>query len=219
MVHRVFERARACRYLTELWVATDSPEVQGYCDRNRIPVLMTAGTHQSGTERIHEVMQTRPAEVYLNIQGDEPMLSASHLDLLVEPFLREQETHVTTLKTPLGTEEEQNPNVVKVVTGTGGQALYFSRAAIPYHRNPSSSLPYYKHLGLYGYAREALERYRQLPPSPLEQAERLEQLRFLENGIPIQVSETALDTIGVDTEEDWQAVTRYFEGLRSVGSG
>jgi len=214
MVHRVFERAKACRYLAELLVATDSPEVQGYCDRNQIPVLMTADTHQSGTERIYEVMQSRPAEVYLNIQGDEPMLSASHLDLLVEPFLRDEENQVTTLKTPLGAEEAQNPNVVKVATSRAGQALYFSRAAIPYHRDPSSTLPYYKHLGLYGYRREALERYRQLLPSPLEQAERLEQLRFLENGIPIYVSETALDTIGVDTEEDWQAVTRYFEGLR-----
>jgi len=104
-----------------------------------------------------------------------------------------------------------NPHVVKVVTDLRGQALYFSRAPIPYHRNPACSLPYYKHLGLYGYRREALARYLQLPPSPLEEAEKLEQMRFLENGIPIHVAETAQDTIGVDTEEDWIAASRLFE--------
>jgi len=216
MVHHVYERASACRYLTELWVATDSHEVQSYCARNQIPVLMTATTHQSGTERILEVMQFKSAEVYLNIQADEPMLSARHLELLLEPFWGDRRTQVTTLKTPLDASEAQNPNVVKVVTDLAGRALYFSRAAIPYHRNPSSSLPFYKHLGLYAYSREMLDRYRHLSPTPLEQTERLEQMRFLENGISIQVVETALDTIGVDTEEDWQAVTRYFEKLRSV---
>lgn len=213
MVHRVFERASPCRYLSELWIATDSVEVRSYCERNQIPVLMTASTHQNGTERILEVMQTHPAEIYVNIQGDEPMITASHLDLLVEPFLRLPNTGVTTLKTPLAAAEAQNPNIVKVVTDSNGQALYFSRAPIPYHRNPASAAPYYKHLGLYAYRREVLERYRQLSPAALEQAERLEQLRFLENGILIQVSETPVDTIGVDTEDDLRAVTRYFEAL------
>ena len=213
MVHHVYERASACRHLTELWVATDSQQIQSYCARNQIPVLMTATTHQSGTERILEVMRVKSAEVYLNIQADEPMLTASHLELLLEPFLRDRQTQVTTLKTPLGAAEAQNPNVVKVVTDLTGRALYFSRAAIPYHRSPSFSLPFYKHLGLYAYSREALDRYQMLSASPVEQTERLEQMRFLENGIPIQVAETALDTIGVDTEEDWLAVTRYFETL------
>ena len=213
MVRRVFERAAACHYLTELWVATDSPEVHDYCTRNRIPVLMTASTHQSGTERIHEVMQLKPAAIYVNIQGDEPMLAESHLDLLLEPFYRDSSTEVTTLKTPLDMSEAGNPNVVKVVTKSNGQALYFSRAAIPYRRNPSSSLPFYKHLGLYAYSRKALEGYHRQPSSILEQTERLEQLRFLEMGVPIHVAETPLDTIGVDTEDDLEAVTRFFESL------
>ena len=242
MVHIVFERAKLCPLLDELWVATDSERVRDYCARNQLPVLMTASTHRSGTERILEVMQKMPADVYVNVQGDEPMLTAEHLRLLIEPLLP-REPHlpqepqepqepplprepnlprkpnppiqVTTLKTPLAAAEAQNPNVVKVVTNLRGEALYFSRAPVPYRRNPASGISFYKHLGLYAYSREALERYRELPPSPLEQTERLEQLRFLENGIPIQVAETAEDTIGVDTEEDWAAATKYFEGLRA----
>ena len=211
MLHHVFDRARACSLLDELWVATDSPLVLDYCARNAIPALMTAATHRSGTERIFEVMQKIPAEVYVNIQADEPMVSANHLRLLLEPFLEDPQTQVTTLKTPLAAAEAANPNVVKVVTNMREQALYFSRAPIPHPRDPSSPVRFYKHLGLYAYSRAALERYRHLPASPLEQIEKLEQLRFIEHGIPIQAPETAEDTIGVDTEADWQAVVRYFE--------
>ncbi|HEY7680099.1 MAG TPA: 3-deoxy-manno-octulosonate cytidylyltransferase [Terriglobia bacterium] len=211
MLHHVYERALECALLDELWVATDSDAVRDYCSRHQIPVLMTAAIHRSGTERIHEAMKKIPADVFLNLQADEPLLTAAHLRLLAEPFLLRADAQVTTLKTPLDPAAAQNPNVVKVVADERGRALYFSRAPIPYHRDPASSLPYYKHLGLYGYRREALERYCALPSSPLEQAERLEQLRFLENGIPIHVAETSEDTIGVDTEDDWEAVSRYFE--------
>jgi 3-deoxy-manno-octulosonate cytidylyltransferase (CMP-KDO synthetase) len=228
MVHHVFERASACRYLTELWVATDSQQVHDYCTGNQIPVLMTSPDHRSGTERIHEVMQMQakqkqPADIYVNVQGDEPMLQSTHLDLLIEPFVGNMMTQVTTLKTPLSPGEAQNPNVVKVVTDGRGKALYFSRAAIPFRHHPclaspgspnlSWNFPYFKHLGLYAYRPEALDHYACLPVSPLEETERLEQLRFLENGIPIRVSETSFDTIGVDTEEDFEVVTRYFESL------
>jgi 3-deoxy-manno-octulosonate cytidylyltransferase (CMP-KDO synthetase) len=216
MIHRVYDAARACNALTELWVATDSAEVSEYCAAQGIAVIMTSRTHRSGTERVHEVMQSRPADVYgndiyVNIQGDEPMLQPSHLHLLIEPFLRDPETRVTTLRTPLAPEEASNPNVVKVVSDARGGALYFSRAAIPYRRNSASTVPYYKHLGFYAYRAEALRLYMSLPASPLEETERLEQLRFLENGIPIHVAETPFDTIGVDTEEDLRAVSRYFE--------
>ncbi|MBI4465047.1 MAG: 3-deoxy-manno-octulosonate cytidylyltransferase [Acidobacteria bacterium] len=210
MVHLVYERARACPLLSELWVAADSESVRGYCEQHGIPVRMTARHHRSGTERILEVMETVPADVYVNLQADEPMLNANHVRLLVEPFLADPRIQITTLRTPLKAAEAQNPHVVKVVTGLRGQALYFSRAPIPYHRDPAAAPAFSKHLGLYAYSREALERYRTLLPSPLEQAERLEQLRFLENGIPIQVAEAAEDTIGVDTEEDWLAVRKYF---------
>jgi 3-deoxy-manno-octulosonate cytidylyltransferase (CMP-KDO synthetase) len=216
MLHHVYDAARGCPWIDELWVATDSGEVREYCDRNQIPVRMTSSAHRSGTERIHEVMQTIRADVFLNLQADEPLLTAAHMSLLVKPFLNDAATQVSTLKTPLDAASAQNPNIVKVVTNLRGEALCFSRAPIPYRRDPASTVPYYKHLGLYGYRREALEIYYALPPSPLEQAERLEQMRFLENGIPIYAAETAEDTIGVDTEEDWQAVERLLE-LRSGG--
>ena len=229
MVHVVYERARACPLLDGLWVATDSERVRDYCAQNEIPVLLTSCAPRSGTERILEVMETLPAagpahdlfvnDVFVNIQADEPMVTAEHLRLLIEPFFTHAargaraEMQVTTLKTPLDPAEAHNPNVVKVVTNLRGEAVYFSRAPIPYRRNPASGLRLYKHLGFYAYRRAALERYRQLPASPLEETERLEQLRFLEHGIAIHVAETAVDTIGVDTEEDWLAVTKYFEGL------
>ncbi|MBI4459874.1 MAG: 3-deoxy-manno-octulosonate cytidylyltransferase [Acidobacteria bacterium] len=217
MVHVVYERASACPLLAELYVATDSEPVRQYCIQHGIPVLMTAVTHRSGTERLIEVMHKTAADIYVNIQGDEPMIRASHLDLLVKPFLDRQGIQVTTLKTPLSEQEAANPNVVKVVTDLSGRALYFSRAPIPYRRNAAAPERYYKHLGFYAYCREILERYEALPPAPLEEAEQLEQLRFLQYGVPIQVIETADDTIGVDTEEDLKAVVRHFEERRGTG--
>jgi 3-deoxy-manno-octulosonate cytidylyltransferase (CMP-KDO synthetase) len=214
MLHHVYDTARAGAILDDLLVATDSEEVRRYCERNQIPVRMTSSSHRSGTERIHEVMKAVPADVFLNLQADEPLLAKEHLGLLVDPFRTNPATQVSTLKTLLDDGAASNPNVVKVVTDLRGQALCFSRAPIPFHRDPAVGVPYYKHLGLYGYRREALERYIELPPSPLERTERLEQMRFLENGIPIYVAETAHDTIGVDTEEDWQAVFRLFETRR-----
>jgi 3-deoxy-manno-octulosonate cytidylyltransferase (CMP-KDO synthetase) len=223
MIQVVYERARVCPLLDELWVATDSEKVQDCCVQNRIPVRMTLRTHRSGTERILEVMEKLPAAVYVNIQGDEPMITPAHLRLLIEPFLNSTAgaehpgAQVTTLKTPLDPAEASNPNIVKVVTNLRGEAVYFSRAPIPYPRNAASRPGFFKHLGIYAYARGALERYRQLPASPLEETERLEQLRFVEHGIPIHVAETAEDTIGVDTEDDWVAVTKYFEALSAGG--
>jgi len=211
MLHHVYDGARACPLLNEFLVATDAEAVRAYCTQHQIPVLMTSPDHRSGTERIHEVMQRISGDVFVNLQADEPLVGVDHVQLLIDPFLAEETTQVSTLKVPLDVMAAANPNVVKVVTDRRGRALYFSRAPIPYRRDPASSPPYYKHLGLYGYRREALARYFQMAPSQLEQAERLEQMRFLENGIPIQVMETARDTIGVDTEEDWAAVSRLLE--------
>lgn len=217
MLHHVYDGARACPLLDELVVATDAEPVQAYCAEQGIPVLMTSPAHRSGTERIHEVMQRIPADVFLNLQADEPLVGADHVRLLIEPFFSDPSTQVSTLKVALDAAAAENPNAVKVVTDLRGRALYFSRAPIPFRRDPAFSLPYYKHLGLYGYRREALAQYVQMPASPLERAERLEQLRFLENGISIQVVETVQDTIGVDTEEDWRAVSRLLESRsRSV---
>ena len=209
MVQHVFERARLCERLDELTVATDSDEVAGVCRKLRIPVEMTSPDHPSGTDRLFEVMSRRDADVFVNIQGDEPLIDPGHIDAMLRPFGAEPQTQVSTLCIEITAEEAKNPNVVKVVRDTFGNAIYFSRWPIPFDRDGKSSVTYFKHMGLYAYRRGALELYHSLPPSELEVAERLEQLRFLENGVRIRVAETAIATVGVDTEEDLRAV----EGL------
>jgi 3-deoxy-manno-octulosonate cytidylyltransferase (CMP-KDO synthetase) len=207
----VYFRARQAPSLTELFVATDSEEVAAACRQRRITVEMTSAAHRSGTDRLVEVMRRRPAEIYVNVQGDEPMVTAEHLELLIEPFRRDPATQVSTLKVAVSAADARDPNNVKVVTDAAGRALYFSRALIPHDRDATGRLRYFKHLGLYAYTAAALEKFSALPPSPLEQLEKLEQLRFLENGIPIAVAETPEDTIGVDTEENLRAVEAWFK--------
>ncbi len=214
MIAWVYRRAKQSKSLDRLLVATDSEEIRECCEGYSIPAVMTAARHRSGTERLIEVAAKEPADVYVNIQGDEPMISAVHVELLIAPFRRNPETQVTTLKVEISLAQARNPNNVKVVTtaGTDGteHALYFSRAVIPFDRDGAGGVRYYKHLGLYAYRREALERFSRLEPSTLELAERLEQLRFLENGIAIAVSETQEDSIGVDEEADIAKVEEFF---------
>jgi 3-deoxy-manno-octulosonate cytidylyltransferase (CMP-KDO synthetase) len=159
-------------------------------------------------------MTREPAELYVNIQGDEPMITPDHLERLLRPFRETPETQVSTLKVAIDAESARDPNNVKVVTDAAGRALYFSRAQIPHDRDGSGRGRYFKHLGIYAFTAAALGKFHGLPPSPLEQLEKLEQLRFLENGIAIAVVETPNDTIGVDTEEDLQRVEAYFRRLQ-----
>src|SRR5262245_7314978 len=206
MVVRVFERLRACPVLSDILVATDSDEVVEVCHAHHIPAVVTSSRHPSGTDRVWEVAQGRAADVYLNIQGDEPLVTRGHIEKLVRPFLTEPEVQVTTLKIRATPEEVATRTANKVVTNVHGDALYFSRLPIPFDRDGRGSIVYWKHIGLYGYRRACLETFHRLPPSPLEQAEQLEQLRLLEAGIPIRVLETTEPTIGVDTEDDLRAV-------------
>ncbi len=216
MIAWVYWRARQAVELDLLLVATDAEELFIHCRQHAIPVTMTSSAHRSGTERIVEVMEREAADIYVNIQGDEPMITPHHIELLLFPFRELADTQVSTLKVAIDPDEAQDPNNVKVVTDLNGRALYFSRAPIPHERNESGRRQYYKHLGLYAYAAPALEKFSKLPPAELEQVEKLEQLRFLENGIPIRVVETAEDTIGVDTEEDLKRVEEYFRRARAA---
>ncbi len=200
MLAWVYEAARACPQLDGVIVAVDSDEVLALCRRHGWPAVMTSPELASGSDRVHAVAQTYPAEIYVNLQGDEPTLRPEHLTALLQPFSR-ADVAVTTLKVRCTADNLHNPNAVKVVCGLDGRALYFSRATLPYDRD--GTVPaVWKHIGLYAYRAEALQSFHALPPSPLELAERLEQLRFLENGIPVHVAETEYDTVGVDTEED-----------------
>lgn len=182
-------------------VATDSEEVAEACRARSIPVEMTSVDCPSGSDRVREVAGRIDADIYVNIQGDEPTLSPDFFPPLVRLFDR-PEVLVGTLAVQCPPQDFQNPNAVKVVTALDGRALYFSRAAIPFDRDAVGFTGYRKHLGIYAYRKAALERFAALAPSPLEKLERLEQLRLLENGIAIYVADAPRDTIGVDTEED-----------------
>ena len=208
----VVEAARACPQLDGVLVAADSSEVADLCDRLGIPVELTSPDLPSGTDRLHAVAQLHDADIYVNIQGDEPLLRPEHIAHLLRPFERPGgEIDVTSLKVRCTLENIANPNAVKVVTASDGRALYFSRATIPYDRDGAAPV-YWKHIGLYAYRKAALNRFPSLPASELERVERLEQLRFIENGLNIWVEATDYDTIGVDTEADLRTVELVLAG-------
>jgi 3-deoxy-manno-octulosonate cytidylyltransferase (CMP-KDO synthetase) len=204
----VVDAARACPQFDQIIVAADSDEIAGLCRILGVEVQLTSPDLPSGTDRLHAVAQLHDADIYVNIQGDEPLLRAEHIAALVRPFAQAAtQIDVTTLKVRCTPENIANPNAVKVVTAADGRALYFSRATIPYHRDATEPAPaYWKHIGLYAYRKSALLRFPTLPASELERSERLEQLRFIENGFSIYVETTDFDTIGVDTEADLNLV-------------
>jgi 3-deoxy-manno-octulosonate cytidylyltransferase (CMP-KDO synthetase) len=205
MLGWVYRAASACPQLDQVLIATDSQEVVAYADSQGWPSIMTSAELASGTDRVYAVSALVDADIYVNIQGDEPLLRPEHIDALLWPFAR-TDAQVTTLSTLCPPQQIDDPNAVKVVTANDGRALYFSRATIPYQRG--TPLAPRKHIGIYAYRKAALRRFAELPPSPLESVERLEQLRWLEEGFSIYVARTLFDTIGVDTEEDLLAAER-----------
>jgi len=209
MIARVYEAAKKSPLLRDVIIATDSEEVLQLAQASGWKAQMTSDKHRSGTDRVYEVAQRIAADVYVNIQGDEPLARPEHLDALLGP-MQDPKVMVSTIKTPCPPQDIDNPNAVKVVTDLNGRALYFSRSTIPFDRDRTGIVHYFKHLGFYAYRRAALDRFCNLPESKLEAAERLEQLRFLDNGIDIYVAETPFNTVGVDTEEDLRRVEETF---------
>jgi 3-deoxy-manno-octulosonate cytidylyltransferase (CMP-KDO synthetase) len=204
LVGWVYDAVRSSPLLSDVIIATDSEEILETCRRQGWKARMTSASHRSGTERVHEVSSSIAADVYVNVQGDEPLVRPEQIATLLD-VMNEPEVQVGTVKTLCPPEEIRNPNAVKVVTIPSGRALYFSRATVPFDRDGTAPR-YFKHLGLYAYRKPALDLFVSQPESTLEKSERLEQLRFLENGIPIYVGETPYDSVGVDTEEDLQRV-------------
>lgn len=216
ILQHVFERASASRYLTRVVIATDDERIFDAARRFGAPVRMTRRDHQSGTDRVAEVASAESAEIVVNIQGDEPLIDPAAIDSAALALLDDEEAPMGTLKKRIeDSSEVTNPNVVKVVTDRRGNALYFSRSPLPYVRGgdePHHRTDHFKHIGLYVYRRDFLLSYPGLPVGPLELAEKLEQLRALENGYPIRVVETEYESLGVDTPEDLEKVSRLFEG-------
>ena len=201
LIQLVWERAKGCRRIKRLIVATDDQRIAEVVGRFGGEVSMTPKELPSGTDRVWEASREVPAEIVVNIQGDEPLVTTHMLDLLIDGLERDPAVEMATLRHAMkGQHGYTDPNIVKVVSTAQGWALYFSRSPIPHFR--SKTEVWYKHLGLYAYRRSFLERFVQWPPSVLELEESLEQLRALERGVRIQVLDSPTDTVGVDTPED-----------------
>jgi 3-deoxy-manno-octulosonate cytidylyltransferase (CMP-KDO synthetase) len=222
MLQHVYDRASQARYLTSLIIATDDERIFDAARSFGARVRMTRPDHESGTDRAAEIASAEDCDIVVNIQGDEPLIDPDAIDAAILPMAHDSEIQMATLKKRIEDPTEiANPNVVKVVTDRNGDAIYFSRSPIPYYRDGAASGPYYKHIGLYLYQRDFLLGYSALPPGPLEQAERLEQLRVLENGLRIRVVETDYESLGVDTPQDLERVETLFaasiEGVEKNG--
>jgi 3-deoxy-manno-octulosonate cytidylyltransferase (CMP-KDO synthetase) len=217
MLQHVYERVSLARYLTNVIIATDDQRILEEARRFGGLARMTRADHLSGTDRVAEVASSDAAEWIVNVQGDEPFIDPGAIDAAILPLLDEPSIPMGTLKKRIEDPQEmEDPNVVKVVTDRFENAIYFSRSTIPYTRDQAEEKAkdrpaHFKHIGLYVYRRDFLLRYPDLPVGPLEKAERLEQLRALENGHKIRVVETEYESVGVDTPADLEKVTKLFE--------
>ena len=219
MLQHVWERASAARYVGDVVIATDDQRIRKAAELFGARVTMTRADHVSGTDRVAEAASASQAEFVVNIQGDEPLIDPAAIDAAVLGLMDQDEAAgdapMSTLKVRIERPDDiVDPNVVKVVTDVYSNAIYFSRAPIPYVRQAGEAVSCFKHIGLYVYRRDFLLAYSSLAVGPLERAEKLEQLRAIENGHKIRVVETDNDSLGVDTPEDWKRVAELFD--RSV---
>ena len=214
MICRVYDRAVQAKCLSGVVVATDDERVVEAVEADGGPAMMTSPDCPTGTDRLAEVAAVYPdMEVIINVQGDEPLIDPALIDELAALFSADPDLQMATVRTPIDdAAEQENPNNVKVVTDKEGYAIYFSRSLLPYLR-VKGKVPVYKHIGIYAYRREFLLAYAKLPPTPLEQAESLEQLRALENGYRIRVIETDRRFVGVDTAEDLARVNEIYREM------
>jgi len=222
LLQRVWERCRQAATLDSIIIATDDMRIANAAFDWGAEVALTSPSHDSGTDRIAEVARKARQFAYIvNIQGDEPLIDPEAIDAAILSVHGDEAVDMGTLKKQIiDPTDIVNTNVVKVVTNLLGDAIYFSRCPIPYERDGRTGVPiYFKHIGLYVYRREFLLRYPDLTAGPLEEAERLEQLRALENGYRIRVVATDYESLGVDTPEDLERVNQLFTVSDSLGSG
>lgn len=207
MIQHVYERAKSATAPNRVIVATDHELVVKAVREFGGEVILTSPHHPSGTDRLAEVAEKFPnADIIINVQGDEPLISPEVIDQLAAVFETEQQASMATLMSEMEEQEYQIPSAVKVITDLAGYALYFSRSLIPYPRAKQANQAVYKHIGIYAYRRDFLMKFAKLAPTPLEKTESLEQLRALEHGYKIKVIKTQFTSIGVDTPEDLERV-------------
>jgi 3-deoxy-manno-octulosonate cytidylyltransferase (CMP-KDO synthetase) len=218
MIQHVYEGASRAKGVEAVLVATDDARIQQAVEAFGGQAVMTSPSARSGTDRVAEVARAHRSDVVINVQGDEPLIQPDMISPLVAFLTAHVAVPMASLMTPLRNAADlANPNVVKVIVDVDGYALYFSRAAIPYERASTSALRRFKHLGIYGYQRHFLLQFPSLEPTPLEQAEQLEQLRALERGYRIKLLETARDSIGVDTPADVKTVEAMLHNAAARG--
>lgn len=205
MLQRVYEQAKKSKFLNKVIVATDDRRIYNCVKNFGGEVVMTSVKHKSGTDRICEAIKRTKADIIVNIQGDEPFIPSSNINLAVEPLLKDKGLNVSTLA--IETNEPDDPNKVKVIFDKNNFAIYFSRYAIPFNRD-NGNIIYFKHIGLYVYRKKYLLKFARMKQTALERAEKLEQLRMIENGEKIKVVITKKDSISIDTKEDLQLVNR-----------
>ena len=214
MIQRVYERAKLAKHANRVIVATDDERVVKAVEAFGGEARMTRSEHRTGTERVAEVAAREEGDVFINVQGDEPLLDPNAIDVAVNSLLAEPQASISTVATPIKTPGDiMDPNVVKAVLDFDGNAIYFSRAPIPWVRDTASKIQvrHLKHLGLYVFEREALLEYPTLPQGELERIEQLEQLRWMENGWKIRVAEVECDAISVDVPEDVARVEKLLQ--------
>lgn len=211
MIQWVFEAAVRSGVASEIIVATPDPEIVAACQTFGAPALLTRPDHPSGTDRIAEVSESVVADVYINVQGDEPLILEATIAACAEPILADRDIAMGSVFTPCPDDEIDNPAAVKVVTDQHGFALYFSRYPIPFPRTERVD-PVKKHVGIYAYRRDVLQCFAAWVPTPLERTESLEQLRFLENGVRIRMSPGEGSPLAVDTPEQAEQVRRLLAG-------
>lgn len=211
MVARVYEAARKTTSLTQVVVATDSPEIVESCQRLNIPSIMTDTNHRTGTDRVAEVSNEIRADMYVNIQGDEPLIEPKVIDAAVNGLKSDDQYPVVNLCMRIDRLSDLvDATVPKVVKGPNGRAVFLSRAAVPYPKNPDSAV-YYRQVCVYAFRLEALQQFARLIPGPIEEAEDIELLRFIEHGIPVRMIEVRTCSFGVDTPSDLGRARRMWK--------
>lgn len=221
VLQRVYEQCQKAQNIDEVYIATDSQKVKKVCQKFTQNIIITDEKHQSGTDRIAEAIEKINCDIVINVQGDEPFIEPSLIEDIVKSFKNSDIVMTSAMHKISEVSELKNPNVVKVTIDNNNNALYFSRSIIPHHRdewdallnhhiNIPSPLKFYRHLGIYGYKKDFLIKYSQMQQSYLERLEKLEQLRVLENGYKIKMIETNYNSIGIDTQEDYdKALEKY----------